>query len=207
MELIELIREGEHLYQDFKFRVDDQRKIAKTLCAFANTDGGRLLIGVKDNGKVAGIDPEEEYHMIDGAASLFCSPPLTFTSKIWQDEHKLVLEIQVDKSENMPHYALDDDGKWKSYIRVDDNTCLVGKIQLKVWKEKKRIGSRPEKLDDESLNLLRLIDTTPGCSLSKLYKLSGLSLKKVDHLLVLFICWNLLQIEYSDDKSWFVCVD
>lgn len=207
MELAEIIREGEHLHQDFKFRVDDQRKIAKTLCAFANTDGGRLLIGVKDNGKVAGIDPEEEYHMIDGAASLFCSPPMIFTSKIWQDEHKLVLEIQVDKSENMPHYALDDDGKWKSYIRVDDNTCLVGKIQLKVWKEKKRIGSRPEKLDDESLNLLRLIDTTPGCSLSKLYKLSGLSLKKVDHLLVLFICWNLVQIEYSEDKSWFVCVD
>ena len=44
-----LIAEGEHQQQDFKFEISDARKIAKTLSAFANTDGGRLLIGVKDN--------------------------------------------------------------------------------------------------------------------------------------------------------------
>ncbi len=49
--LNELIAQGEHVQQDFKFRIDDQRKIARTLCAFANTKGGRLLIGVKDNRK------------------------------------------------------------------------------------------------------------------------------------------------------------
>ncbi|WP_302323539.1 helix-turn-helix domain-containing protein, partial [Bacteroides caecimuris] len=43
-----LIAEGEHQQQDFKFEISDARKIAKTLSAFANTDGGRLLIGVKD---------------------------------------------------------------------------------------------------------------------------------------------------------------
>ena len=40
------IEEGEHQQQDFKFEVSDSRKIARTLSAFANTDGGRLLIGV-----------------------------------------------------------------------------------------------------------------------------------------------------------------
>ena len=49
-----LIAEGEHQQQDFKFEISDARKIAKTLSAFSNTDGGRLLIGVKDNGKIAG---------------------------------------------------------------------------------------------------------------------------------------------------------
>ena len=48
------IREGEHQQQDFKFRIDDSKKIAVSLVAFANTDGGRLLIGVKDNGRIAG---------------------------------------------------------------------------------------------------------------------------------------------------------
>ena len=50
-----LIAEGEHQQQDFKFEISDARKIARTLSAFSNTDGGRLLIGVKDNGKIAGV--------------------------------------------------------------------------------------------------------------------------------------------------------
>ncbi|WP_292288915.1 RNA-binding domain-containing protein [Marivita sp.] len=48
----QLIREGEHQKQDFKFAVNDARKIARSLVAFANTDGGKLLIGVKDNGVI-----------------------------------------------------------------------------------------------------------------------------------------------------------
>ena len=42
----ELIAQGEHQQLDFKFEVSDSKKIARTLSAFANTDGGRLLIGV-----------------------------------------------------------------------------------------------------------------------------------------------------------------
>lgn len=49
--IYQLISEGEHLQQDFKFEISDVYKIAKSLSAFANTSGGRLLIGVKDNGK------------------------------------------------------------------------------------------------------------------------------------------------------------
>ena len=43
--LLRLIREGEHQQQDFKYRVADACKLAKSVSAFANTDGGRLLIG------------------------------------------------------------------------------------------------------------------------------------------------------------------
>ena len=47
--LLSLIREGEHQQQDFKYRVADACKLAKSVSAFANTDGGRLLIGVRDD--------------------------------------------------------------------------------------------------------------------------------------------------------------
>lgn len=53
--LQQLIAEGEHQQQDFKFEISDARKIARSLSAFSNTDGGRLLIGVKDNGRIAGV--------------------------------------------------------------------------------------------------------------------------------------------------------
>ena len=70
-----LIAEGEHQQQDFKFEISDARKIAKTLSAFANTDGGRLLIGVKDNGRIAGVRSEEEKYMIEDSKQKYRNKP------------------------------------------------------------------------------------------------------------------------------------
>ena len=64
------IEEGEHLRQDFKHSITDSKKIARTIVAFANTSGGRLLIGVKDNGKLIGINTDEDYYMVEAAAQL-----------------------------------------------------------------------------------------------------------------------------------------
>ena len=63
--LQQLIAEGEHQQQDFKFEISDARKIARSLSAFSNTDGGRLLIGVKDNGRIAGVRSEEEIYKLN----------------------------------------------------------------------------------------------------------------------------------------------
>ena len=75
-----LIAQGEHQELDFKFEISDARKIARTLSAFSNTDGGRLLIGVKDNGRISGIRSDEEYYMVESAASLFSRPEVKFES-------------------------------------------------------------------------------------------------------------------------------
>ena len=76
-----LIREGEHQQLDFKFEIADAPKIARTLVAFANTDGGRLLIGVRDDGTIAGVRSEEEYFMAGKAAKHFCRPPVQISVK------------------------------------------------------------------------------------------------------------------------------
>lgn len=70
-----LISEGEHEHQDFKFAITDAAKIAHSISAFANNDGGRLLVGVKDNGNIAGIRSEEDIFVIEQAASMYCHPP------------------------------------------------------------------------------------------------------------------------------------
>lgn len=66
--VLKMIGEGEHVRQDFKFAISDARKIAKSISAFSNTEGGKLLVGVKDNGKIAGVRSEEEIYMIEAAA-------------------------------------------------------------------------------------------------------------------------------------------
>ena len=93
--VLQMIAEGEHQKQDFKMRIEDAGKIARTLCAFANTDGGRLLIGVKDNGSIAGVRADEEFHMIQAAAEMQCKPPIAFDVQIWKAEMKTILEVQI----------------------------------------------------------------------------------------------------------------
>ena len=189
-----LIKEGEHQTLDFKFRIDDSKKIARTLAAFANTDGGRLLIGVKDNGKIAGTDPTEEIHMIEAAAEMYCKPKVSFESRVWQEDMRLVLEIVVPKMiGETPVSAPDEDGRWKVFVRRHDHTLLANKILLAVWKYQKKGESKPEKFDTEETALLQLIAEKHPLTLSQMYKYSGLSKAKIDHILVLLICWKMVR--------------
>ena len=64
------IAEAEHSRQDFKFMISDARKIARSISAFANREGGRLLIGVKDNGSIAGVRNEEDIYVVEQAAQI-----------------------------------------------------------------------------------------------------------------------------------------
>jgi predicted HTH transcriptional regulator len=73
-----LILEGEHQRLDFKFEISDAKKIARTFAAFANTSGGTLLIGVKDNGNITGIRSDEEEYMAESAAHIYCKPRVEY---------------------------------------------------------------------------------------------------------------------------------
>lgn len=200
--LKDLIKQGEHQTQDFKFRVDDQKKIARTLAAFANSEGGKLLIGVKDNGKIAGINPEEEFHMIEGAAKLYCKPEVKFNSKIWQEDFRLVLEINVEKNLDRNHTAQDEEGNWKIYIRKDDHTLLANKILLKVWNLEKKGLPKPQHFGKDELDFLKQFSSEKH-TLSQLYRLNNIPKTQVDQLLALFVYWKIVQMEMSEEGTFY----
>ena len=81
-----LIAQGEGEELDFKFAINDSRKIARSIAAFANTKGGTLLIGVRDNGSITGVRSDEELHMVDTAVLLYCSEPVALYKKIYRLE-------------------------------------------------------------------------------------------------------------------------
>ena len=156
-ELLKMIRLGENQTQDFKFEINDSKKIAKSLSAFANTDGGRLLIGVKDNGKISGINSDEEFYMIESAATLYCKPTVNFEAKLWDAEGKTVLEIYVPKGENPPYNAKNTDGKWLAYIRVGDENILADRVIYKSMKnasEKKGLKMKYTRKQDFAMKYL-----------------------------------------------------
>jgi predicted HTH transcriptional regulator len=193
-----LIREGEHQQQDFKFCITDSRKIAKSLSAFANTDGGRLLIGVKDNGKIAGTQIDEEFHMIQAAAEMYSKPKIEFESKVWTVHGKNVLEITIKPSVDMPHYAQSEDGKWLAYLRKGDENKLANRILLEVWKRKsKPTGTYLVYTETEKI-LLEYLKNNESISLNKFFKLAKISRYKAERILVKLICWDVLEPNFEE---------
>lgn len=114
------IFEGEHEKQDFKRSISSMEKIAKSICAFANGDGGRLLIGVDDKGNVHHVDVEEEMYMVYEAATDYCRPSVDVNFVVHVDGNTEILEVDIVKGKASPYSARDDKGVWKVYKRVGD---------------------------------------------------------------------------------------
>ena len=198
-----LIAEGEHQKLDFKFEMSDSRKIAKTLVAFANTMGGKLLVGVKDNGNIAGVRSDEEIYMVEAAAQMFCKPNIHFSTKEWDIEGKTVLEVDIPKIENQIHYALNENNKWLAYLRVDDQNLLANTVLLKVWKGKKSEKGVRIKYSDEEKILLDYLKKNENISLSKFAKIARISRYKAEKILVNFILLNIIDMVFTEKLVYY----
>lgn len=203
-----LIAQGEHQQLDFKFEITDARKIARTLSAFSNTHGGRLLIGVKDNGRISGIRSDEEYYMLESAATLYCKPEVKFSSRIYKIEGKNILEIYIPPVKEKPVYARDENKRWKAYIRVADESMLAGIVQLRIWTDE--VEEEIEDPGDHLLEftrkeqiLLSILENNPGISLSKLQKDSGFKRKELVKLMTKLVRFDVVQMDNREGTSGF----
>jgi len=195
--IFKLISQGEHQQQDFKFCINDSRKIAKSLVAFANTNGGRLLIGVKDNGNVIGIRSEEEYYMAEAAAKIYSKPKIDFTVQEWNVDGKIVLEIDIEPSKERPHYAQHDDGKWIAYIRRDDENILANGVLLKSWELEKNDHGLLFKYDEPKKILINYLSDNRTITLSKFAKIAQITRFHAEKILAEFLFMRCITIHFE----------
>jgi predicted HTH transcriptional regulator len=198
--LEKLIKEGEHLRQDFKYCISDARKIARTFSAFANTEGGSLLIGVRDNGSVAGVESDEEYYMIESAATMYCKPEINFSTEIHRAESKTVIEIKIREGENKPYLAHHSNGRWMAYIRKEDQNLLANKVILNTWKLNKDSKDLLIEFRDAETSLIDYLRFNDYITLSKFRKLSGLSKNNAEWILAKLIIVGTLTYEINEER-------
>ena len=202
--LTRLIREGEHQQQDFKYCISDSRKIAKSLVAFANTDGGRLLIGVKDNGNIAGVRSDEEYYMVESAAKIYSKPEIDFETRQHTVDGKTVLEVIVAPSKNRPHFAKDHQGKWLAYFRQHDENRLAGKILVEVWKKQKRSRGIFLNYTENEKFLLDYLEKNEAISQSAFARKAYISFWEAERILSDFIVLGIIEARAGENSIRYV---
>lgn len=188
-----LIAEGEHQRLDFKFEVSDSKKIARTLSAFANTDGGRLLIGVKDNGRISGIQGDEEYYMIEAASQLYTKPSVPFQAKTWDINGKTVLEVSIDPSPERPYMAPDKEEKYKAYIRVLDENMLANEVLMLAWKKKQRPNGTLIKISKPVEKLFAFLEKHTFININQFCRIGQINYYTAKSILSDLIAVNTLQ--------------
>jgi predicted HTH transcriptional regulator len=193
-----LISGGEGLKLDFKYCISDSRKIARTLSAFANTEGGKLLIGVRDNGTIAGVRSEEEYYMIDTAASLFCRPEISVKIKQHITEGKTILEIDVEKGDKKPYLSKGDDGKWLAYFRHGDQNLVANNVLLHLWRKNDRKKGVLIRFGKPENALMEYLKENKTITFSGFKKLSRIPAYRAEKILVNLLLCNVLVMNVSE---------
>ena len=196
--LKKLIAEGENQKLDFKFCVSDSKKIARTLSAFANSNGGRLLIGVRDNGSIAGIRSDEELYMVDTAAQIFCRPEITYNSKQHTIAGKTILEVEVTRGDKRPYQAKDENGKWLTYFRHNDQTLLANSVLLQVWRKQGNKSGVIVRFGKVENSLMDYLTKNGSITISKFRKIAHISSNKAEAILANLIIFKVLIMKPSE---------
>jgi predicted HTH transcriptional regulator len=178
----QLIEAGEGLKLDFKQLIQNPRKIAKSMVSFANTEGGVLLIGVRDNGSIAGIKSEEEVHMLELAASFHCKPEVTYRIQEISIEGKTILNVYIPKGKDKPYYSRGEDDKWWVYVRVNDKCILASKTTVDFMRSQDKATQLS--LGKLEQDILRFIAEKEKTTLPEICKQFNLGKRRSSRILV-----------------------
>lgn len=198
-----MIAEGEGITQDFKKTINSPQKIAKSLVAFANTRGGRLLVGVRDNGSISGADIHEEGHMIDMAANFFCDPPVRF--EFFEHEYLglKVLEVVIPESKSKPHSAKDDEGRWLVYIRVNDKSVLASKVVVDVLKRETSGAPVMVQFTSKEKALLDYLAQNEKIRLQEFMRLLNIGRRPAMRILVNLVSAGVIRVHHTEVPEYY----
>lgn len=199
----QLIFIGENEQLDFKQTIADAYKIAKTISAFANANGGRLLIGVKDNKSICGIKTDEEKYMIDMAATMYCKPAVAIEYIEHEIEKKTILECIVIESETKPVFALDIEKKWTIYCRENDKTHKAGLITFEILKQNNFLKAPASRYSNLESDIIKILNLKEKNSLKDLLELSNFKKRTLIKCLVNLVKLNLVKINHHNEIEYF----
>lgn len=188
-----LVNRGEHQHLDFKLEIDDARKIARAMAAFANTKGGTLLIGVKDNGVISGVRTEEEWYMLQAAAEYYSKPKISYEVNLWKVNKKNVLEAIIPESNNKPHYVQNEKGKWTVYLRVNDQNIVADPIIIHIIKMQQKNLIKKVTIKSEEQKIIALFKENEEISFNEILRLSLLPYHVAKNIVTKLVQINVLQ--------------
>ena len=138
MELKDYLKGQEFEAKQFEFKEmvshKNYERWAKTFSTFANSDGGKILFGVDDDGRAVGIEKEtlkQDILYINDICDKMIFPRISYeVEKIKLEDGSFVLVVDVAKSQKRHVWLRRTDGEEVIYVRRDGESVIAHGDQI-----------------------------------------------------------------------------
>lgn len=201
--IAKLIQNGENEQLDFKQEISDPIRIAKTIVSFANHKGGRLLVGVCDDGRILGINADDEIHMLEIAALTLIKPSLKYYVNQHEESNKTVLEVIIPEGKDKPYYAKGSDQKWWVYIRVKDQSLLASKVVIHVLRKSTDEDKSLIRFGSKEKALLDYLKSHHKITIKQYCKLLNISRRRATAIISDLIQGGIVRAHYTEKPEYY----
>ncbi len=202
--LRKLVAQGEGQHLEFKRKVSFPDKVIRELIAFANTDGGILLVGIGDDKSIPGVRyPEEESLIIRRELEKHCRPALPWREEVIAiSENRFVLKLEIEKSQRRPHFYVIPGGK-SSFIRQKDQSIKASKLMNEVLRRAKSGKGTRFTYGEAEQKIIHFLADHQYISLPELSKVTGLNRFMAARKIIKLILANVVRITASEKGDLF----
>jgi predicted HTH transcriptional regulator len=204
-ELKNLVRQGEGTTLEFKLKANHPEKIIREIVAFANTKGGKLLVGVGDDKTIPGLKfVDEEEYMLVRAIERNCFPPLDYEiERIAITDERDVLVFNIPKSQEKPHFVqLENEENGKAYVRVQDRSVQASREVKQILRREKEEGIQFRYGDKEKV-LMAYLSESQKITIEKFSEIAKIPTWLASRTLVLLVLSNVLKIQPDEVMDWY----
>lgn len=206
-ELTQLSSLGEGASLEFKRKVPRPARIAKELIAFANTDGGRILLGVGDDGTVVGLrDAEEEEFVLRRALDAYSDPVVEYSAeRVPVAPRRDVIVVIVPESPSKPHFLVspDNGAERTAYLRVKDKSVEASNEALHLMRRNDATQSVTFEFGDKELMLMRYLDDYGRITVKQFARIANISKGHASQTLVSLAKANVLRLHADHRHDYF----
>ena len=153
--------EGTHL--EFKHRVPRADRLAREVIALANTAGGKVLLGVDDDGSVVGLkDADEELYALREALTTRIEPHVEVAvERVAVSRRREVVVVSVPPSPDRPHFLRPDGDprrKRAAFVRLGEESVEASREAVDLMKADRRGDTVTFTFGDAERRLLEYLD-------------------------------------------------
>lgn len=199
VELRKLVSRGEGQHLEFKRKTSYPDKILRELIAFANSQGGILLIGVDDDKSIPGVKyPEEESLVIHNEIKKHCRPGLAFHESIIPiSEKRFVLQWRIPKSEKRPHFFVVNTERI-SFVRQGEQSIKASREMTEIIRRSKSLKGTRFIYGEAEQKLIHFLGIQSTISLQEFLELTGLNRYMASRKIVRLVLANVLKITATE---------